>query len=162
VPSLDVTFGWQGGSQASPPATRTTGSNGLVTWSSTQTGSAVVGAIGSLSIAHGGANTGCPISTPAYTLSGGSVKGSYTIPIRITLSPASIVAVDVNKATFSDGLGLSVRTIRASQFDSTFGGDITYHATQAATFRVDRFGNGELTITSTGAQFAIVDWSVPN
>lgn len=105
-PSLHKTFGWQGGVAG---GTRTVNGDGSVTWQAVHAGSVFSGAIGSLSISAGSPNAQCPISTPEYSLAGG---------------------------TIADG------------------------GTQIASFDVDVFGDGTLTVTSSGVQYVIDDWHV--
>jgi hypothetical protein len=71
---LGETFGWQGGILNG--GTRTVNGDGSVTWTATHAGTGFKGAVGSLSIAQGVPNTKCPISTPMFTLSGGTQTGS--------------------------------------------------------------------------------------
>ncbi|MEO6835171.1 MAG: hypothetical protein ABI231_04615, partial [Candidatus Tumulicola sp.] len=79
IPSLDSTFGWNGGTTGAPlPATRTAGRPGLVTVSSTQRGDTFAGPIGSLSIVASTPNHICPVAAPAYALAGGAPAGAFT------------------------------------------------------------------------------------
>jgi hypothetical protein len=156
---LGETFGWQGGASN---GTRTVNGDGSVTWLATHAGSTFKGAIGSLSIGAGTANTACPISTPEYTLAGGTQIGSYSIPVSITFKGGWLVDLTVSNATLSNGDTLDVTTNASlppanSDFIS---GTISSGTTQIATFDVDAFGDGTLTITSSGTQYVIDDWHV--
>ena len=160
IPSLDRTFGWQGGTSTEVTATRTDNGNGFVTWASTQTGSTYTGAIGSLSIANGTANTRCPIGTPDYTLAGGTAKYPYTIPLSVRFLYGKLWALTVTNATVGNGYSLNVDTTRTPGLPAEVNGRVSQGATTIASFTVNAFGNGLLTVTSTGAQYYIVDWSV--
>jgi hypothetical protein len=157
---LGETFGWQGGIM--PGGTRTVNGDGSVTWTGTRAGTGFKGAIGSLSVAQGVQNTKCPISTPMYTLAGGTPTGSYSIPVSVTYVGGIISNLTITNATLSNGDTLNVTTsASASPSSSTFiQGVIASGSTQVATFAVDAFGDGTLTVTATGAQFVITDWQV--
>lgn len=156
---LDETFGWQGGASS---GTRTVNGDGSVTWLATHAGSTFKGAIGSLSIDIGNPNTACPSSTPEYTLAGGTRIGSYSIPVSITYKNGWLVNLSVSNAMLPNGDTLNVTTNTSlppanSDFIS---GSISSSSTQIATFDVDAFGDGTLTITSSGTQYVIDDWHV--
>jgi hypothetical protein len=157
---LDETFGWQGGILTG--GTRTVNGDGSVTWVATHAGTGFKGAIGSLSIAQGVQNTKCPISTPMFTLAGGTQIGTYSIPVSVTYLSGVISNLTIANATLSNGDTLNVTTsASAPPSSSTFiQGVVTSGSTQIATFAVDAFGDGTLTVTSTGAQFVITDWQV--
>lgn len=159
IARLNETFGWQG---AVNSGTRTVNADGSVTWQATHTGSTYKGPIGSLSIDAGSANTGCPISTPEYTLAGGTQSGSYSIPVTETFQMGWLIDLTVTDATLADGNTLSVTTNTTLQpTNSNFiTGVISNGGTQIATFNVNTFGDGTLTITSSGVQYVIDDWHV--
>lgn len=160
IPSLDESFGWQGGSLSTQPARRITSGNGsIVSWFSDQAGSAVEGPIGSLRIADGTPSTGCPIASPAFTLTGGTAKSSYSIPLSITYVHGLLWSVTIANATLSSGYTLNVNTTHAGLV-ATINGVVSSGSTQVATLHVNSFGNGVLTVTKTGAQYPIVDWNV--
>jgi hypothetical protein len=160
VATLNETFGWQGGVLSS--GTRTVNANGSVTWSATHTGTAFTGAIGALSIATGNANIGCPISTPDFTVAGGTSGGSYTIPVSTTFVHGELTNLTVTNASLANGNTLNVTTsATASPTSSTFiTGTVSNGSTQIATFAVNCFGDGTLTLTSSGVQYVITDWHV--
>jgi len=160
IASLDETFGWQGGVLSS--GTRTVNNDGSVTWTSTGSGTVYTAAIGSLSIDAGVENTTCPISTPEYTLSGGTSQGTYSIPVTATYLHGELTALTVTNATLANGNTLNVTTSTSlSPTNADFiTGSIANNGTQIATFNVDCFGDGTLTVTSSGAQYVIDDWHV--
>ncbi len=160
IASLNETFGWQGGVLTG--GTRTLNNDGSVTWTATHAGSVFTGAIGSLSIAIGSENTTCPISTPQFTLSGGTSQGSYSIPVTATYMHGELTSLTVTNAQLANGNTLNVTTnTNASNTSSNFvTGTIANGSTQIATFAVDGFGDGTLTVTSSGAQYVIDDWHV--
>ncbi|MGB6984618.1 MAG: hypothetical protein WBD74_01440 [Candidatus Aquilonibacter sp.] len=160
IASLNETFGWQGGVLSG--GTRTLNNDGSVTWTATHAGSVFTGAIGSLSIAIGSENTTCPISTPQYTLSGGSSQGSYSIPVTATYMHGELTSLTVTSAQLANGNTLNVTTnTNVSKTSSNFiTGTIANGSSQIATFAVDCFGDGALTVTSSGKQYVIDDWHV--
>jgi hypothetical protein len=158
--SLNETFGWQG--SVLNTGTRTVNGNGSVTWSATHSGSTAKGAIGSLSIATGTQNTACPIATPMFTLSGGTSLGSYSIPITVTYQAGLLIGLTITNATLANGNTLNVTTnTSVSPTSNLFiTGTIANGGSQIATFNVDAFGDGTLTMTSSGTQYVITDWQV--
>jgi hypothetical protein len=157
---LNETFGWQGGVLTG--GTRTLNNDGSVTWTATHAGTVFSGAIGSLSIAIGSENTTCPISTPQYTLSGGTSQGSYSIPVTTTYMHGVLTNLTVTNAQLANGNTLNVTTNSTVPNTSSnfITGTIANGSTQVATFAVDCFGDGTLTVTSSGAQYVIDDWNV--
>jgi hypothetical protein len=160
VAALGETFGWQGG--AFSGGTRTVNADGSVTWTATHAGSTAKGAIGSLSIAAGTQNTACPIATPMFTLSGGTSLGSYSIPAVATYKSGLLIGLTISNATLASGATLNVTTnTGVSPTNSNFiSGVIANAGTQVATFAVDAFGDGTLTMSSGGTQYVITDWHV--
>jgi hypothetical protein len=160
IASLNETFGWQGGVLTG--GTRTLNNDGSVTWTATHAGAVFTGAIGSLSIAIGSENTTCPIATPQYTLSGGTSQGSYSIPVTTTYMHGELTNLTVTNAQLANGNTLNVTTNTgvANTSSNFITGTISNGSTQVATFAVDCFGDGTLTVTSSGAQFVIDDWHV--
>jgi len=160
IASLNETFGWEGGVLSG--GTRTVNSDGSVTWAATHTGSAFKGAIGSLSLAIAPANTACPIATPEYSLSGGTQGGALSIPVTVTYLHGILTNLTVTNAVLADGNTLNVTTnAGVAPASSTFiTGIVGNNGAQIATFSVDAFGDGTLTVTSSGAQYVINDWHV--
>lgn len=160
IAALGETFGWQGGVFSG--GTRTVNNDGSVTWTATHAGSTAKGAIGSLAIAAGTQNTACPIATPMFTLSGGTSLGSYTIPAVATYKSGLLIGLTVSNATLASGATLNVTTnAGVSPTNTNFiSGVIANAGVQVATFAVDAFGDGTLTMSSGGTQYVITDWHV--
>lgn len=159
IASLNETFGWNG---TTASGTRTVNSDGSVTWASTHAGNSVKGAIGSLSVNIGSPNTACPISKPEYTLSGGATNGSYSIPVSTTFQHGLLINLTVTNATLANGNTLNVTTNSsvAPQNNQFIQGVVSNNGAQIATFAVNAFGDGTLTVTSSGAQYVMSDWHV--
>ncbi|MGR4065970.1 MAG: hypothetical protein ACLQPV_11055 [Vulcanimicrobiaceae bacterium] len=157
--SLNQTFGWQG---IASGGTRTPNADGSVTWSATHAGTNVQGAIGSLSLQTGGASNGCPISTPRYTIAGGTPGGAYTLPITATFRRGLLTGLTISGATLANGDTLNVATNGAVLPTNALfvQGNVANGSSPVATFSVDAFGDGTLTIASSGKQFVITDWHV--
>ncbi|MGZ3503370.1 MAG: hypothetical protein ACXWNJ_02205 [Vulcanimicrobiaceae bacterium] len=158
--SLKETFGWQGGALST--GTRTVNADGSVTYSATHTGSTFKGAIGSLSVNTGTQNTACPVTTPMFTLAGGSQTGTYSIPIGATYLHGVLTNLTITNASLANGTTLNVQTNQGVPPSSNLfiSGTIAQGTAQVATFSVDAFGDGTLTVTSSGAQYVITDWHV--
>ncbi|MDQ6930038.1 MAG: hypothetical protein M3126_05165 [Candidatus Eremiobacteraeota bacterium] len=160
IANLGETFGWQGGVLTG--GTRTVNPDGSVTWNATHAGAVYKGAIGTLSLAIGTQNLACPISTPMVTLAGGTQLGTYSIPIVATYKQGLLTSLTVSNATLANGNTLNVTTNSgvlpsSMQFIS---GILSNGATTIATFNTDAFGNGTVTISSSGRQYVITDWHV--
>jgi len=160
IAALHETFGWDGG--VSSGGSRTLNADGSVTWTATHAGTVFTGAIGSLSIAAGTENTACPIATPQYTLAGGTPQGNYSIPVTATYMHGELTILTVTNATLAGGNTLNVTTnSNVSPTNSDFiTGTIASSGSQIATFAVDCFGDGTLTMTASGTQYVIDDWHV--
>ncbi len=161
ISSLNETFGWAGGNL--PGGTRTVNSDGSVTYSATQSGTSYVGGIGALNIATGTQNTACPISTPDFTLTGGTSKGSYSIPIAATYKAGLLENLSVTNAQLVDGdtLNVTTNTSQPPTSSNFISGVLTNSSgTQVSTFAVDAFGDGTLTVTQSGAQYVMNNWHV--
>ena len=157
--ALGGTVGWTG---LLPNGTRTLNSNGSITWQATHAGSVYTGAIGSLSIHTGAQNTACPISTAKFTIAGGTLKGSFNIPVSATFSRGILTNLTITNATLLNGDTLNVTTSSTlPPPDPHFiSGTLTKSGTTIATFNVNAFGDGVLTVTATGQQYVINDWHV--
>ncbi len=153
------TYGWAG---LLPSGTRTLNSDGSVTWQSTHTGNIYTGSVGSFSIAIGNQNTACPISTPMFSLAGGTLKGSFSIPVTATFARGILINLAITNATLVNGDTLNVTTNTNLQPpDPHFiSGTLTKSGTAVASFNVNAFGDGVLTVAATGKQFVINDWHV--
>ena len=160
VASLGETFGWQGGVLST--GTRTVNADGSVTWTATHAGATSKGAIGALAIGAGAQNTACPIATPMFTLTGGTSLGTYDIPMVATYKAGLLIGLTITNATLSSGATLNVTTnTNVSPTNSAFiTGTIANAGTQIATFAVDAFGDGTLTLGSGGSQYVVTDWHV--
>ena len=161
IASLNETFGWAGGDL--PGGTRTLNSDGSVTYSGTQSGTSYVGGIGALNIATGTQNTSCPISTPDFTLTGGTSKGTYSIPITATYKAGLLENLSVTNAQLVDGdtLNVTTNTSQPPTSSNFISGVLTNSSgSQVSTFAVDAFGDGVLTVTQSGAQYVMNDWHV--
>ena len=158
--SLNETFGWAG---TLPSGTRTVNNDGSVTWSSTHSGSVYTGPIGGLTIQAGAQNTACPISTPMFTLAGGTVKGTYNIPVSATFNHGVLSNLTIQNAVLVNGDTLNVQTnAGVPPSDPHFiSGTLTNNSgVQVSTFNTDAFGDGVLIVAATGKQYQIEDWHV--
>lgn len=157
--ALSETFGWQ---SLNPSGTRTVNSDGSVSWSMTRTGTAYTGAIGALSIQTGTQNTSCPISTPMFTLAGGTAKGSYSIPINATYSHGILTNLTITNASLVNGDTLNVTTnTGVAPSDPHFiSGTLAKNGTTISNFNVNAWGDGTLVVVASGKAYAIVDWHV--
>jgi len=153
IPSLDAEFGWQGGAFAG--GTRSDKPGGVAVWSAQASGAVVQGGIGKLAIARTGAAASCPMSEPAFILEGGSSQNPFELPIALEFRGGTLQDLSVVDGRFADGATLDVTTS-----GRTVRGAIKDGRAQVATFRTNAAGNGTLTITSSGAQYAIADWIV--
>lgn len=155
---LDVTFGWAG---MTATGTRTVNGDGTITWAATHNGSTYDGPIGSLSIEIGPQNTSCPISSPMFSLNGGTAKGTYSLPISTTFTSGILTNLTIANATLPNGDTLNVQT-NAGQLPTSptfISGTVSNGSTQIATFDVNTFGDGTLDVTG-GSTYSIVDWHV--
>ena len=153
------TYGWAG---LLPSGTRSLNSDGSVTWQSTHTGNTYTGSVGSFSIQIGSQNTACPIATPMFSLAGGTLKGSFNIPVIATFARGILINLAITNATLVNGDTLNVTTNTSLQPpDPHFiSGTLTKNGTTVASFNVNAFGDGVLTVAATGKQFVINDWHV--
>lgn len=156
IPSLDETFGWQSGAYTG--GKRGSDSRGSSVWSANASGAVLQGSIGSLSIARIGGAT-CPMNAPAFIVRGGTSANAFTMPISMQFRRGELVNLSVVNARFASGDTLEVAT-RPDRQSIAVRGIIANGRIQVATFVANAFGDGTLTITSTGAQYAIGDWIV--
>ncbi len=159
IASLGETFGWQGSVTS---GTRTVNGDGSVTWASTHQGTGYKGAIGSLGINVGAPNSACPIATPEYSLTGGTAGNTSNIPVSATFLRGELIDLTITNATLASGNTLNVVTNTGTSPTSSgfITGTIANGSTQIATFAVDTFGDGTLTVSSSGAQYVMQDWHV--
>ncbi len=160
IQRLGETFGWQ--SAVATGGTRTINADGSVTWTATHTGSAFKGAIGSLSVGIANANTVCPIAAPEFALDGGTGRGQYSIPVTTTFNRGVLTNLTVTNATLANGntLNVSTNSSVSPTSDQFVTGIVSNGGAQIATFNVDAFGDGTLTVTPSGAQYVMTDWHV--
>lgn len=155
IPSLDETFGWQSGAYSG--GTRVSEGRGVATWSANAGGEAVQAPIGGLSVVRTG-GVSCPMMAPTFSVRGATANNAFSIPITLTYRHGTLWNVSVTNAAFTGGESLDVTM--SSDRHPSINGFITKGSIELATFRTDARGNGMLTITSTGAQYAIADWIV--
>ena len=95
-------------------------------------------------------------------LAGGTTQGNYSIPVTATFLHGELTNLSVSGATLPSGNTLNVTAnTSVSPTNSQFiTGVVTSGTTQIATFAVDTFGDGTLTVTATGTQFVMTDWHV--
>jgi len=157
--SLNETFGWAG---VMPSGTRTVNSDGSISWNVEHEGNTYTAPIGGLSIAVGSQNTSCPISTPMYTLAGGTLKGQYDIPIQATFVHGVLSNLTISNATLKNGDTLNVQTnSNDSPGDEHFiSGTLAKNGTTIANFNTNAFGDGTLVVAASGKAYQIEDWHV--
>lgn len=157
--SLNETFGWAG---TVAGGTRTVNSDGSITWNLTHNGSTYTAPIGGLSIQAGVQNTGCPISTPMFTLAGGTLKGSFDLPIQATYMHGVLSNLTIDNAALANGDMLNVQTNSGlSPGDEHFiAGALSKSGTAIANFNVNAFGDGTLVVAASGKAYHIEDWHV--
>jgi hypothetical protein len=155
IPSLDETFGWQSGAYTGG---QRSDSRGSAVWSANASGAVLQGSIGSLSIARNG-GASCPMNAPAFIVKGGTSANAFTMPISMEFRRGQLVNLSVVNGRFASGDALEVTT-RADRQSIQVRGMIVNGRAQVATFGTNASGDGTLTITSSGAQYAIGDWIV--
>jgi hypothetical protein len=154
IPSLDETFGWQSGTYSG--GARASGDHGFSTWSANASGEAVQAPIGGLSLARNG-SASCPMLAPMFSVRGATANNAFSIPITLTYRHGTLWNLSVSNARFAGGESVDVAM---SSGPLSLAGVITRGSTELATFRTNAYGKGTLTITSSGAQYAIADWIV--
>lgn len=157
--SLNETFGWSG---TIANGTRTVNSDGSVTWNFTRAGNSYTGPIGGLSIEAGTQNSSCPVTAPMFTLGGGTLKGSSSLPITASFSNGVLSSLAVSNGTLANGDTLNVSTNSGvSPGDEHFiSGTLAKSGTTIASFNVNAFGDGTLVVTASGTAYDIEDWHV--
>ncbi|HEY1654964.1 MAG TPA: hypothetical protein VGF86_07625 [Candidatus Tumulicola sp.] len=160
-PALDATFGWESDTLGSSlSATRVAEEPGVVVFSTTQSGGSFIGPIGSLSIQARRRNGGClPTSSP-LRIAGGTPAGLVTIPIRATYHNGLLWALSVNGASLAGGYRFTANTVRTGMETPSVTGVLVNGGVRVADLATDTFGDGTLTITSSGAQYRLVDWTI--
>jgi len=155
IPSLDETFGWQSGVYSS--GARISADHGFSTWSANTSGEAVRAPIGGLSVVRNG-SASCPMMAPMFSVRGATENEAFSIPIMLTYRHGTLWNLSVSNARFAGGETVDVAM--SSGRPPSLAGFITRGNTDLATFHTSAYGKGTLTITSTGAQYAIADWIV--
>ncbi len=121
---------------------------------------------GTMQLNLGTPNTKCPIATPYYTISGGNTPGQYVLPIQITVGAPigtampPIVDLEVKNASFPNGETLNITTQTPGAVPSQISGTLTNFAGTVATFTLDSYGSGTLTVNSTGQTLPVQGWHV--
>jgi hypothetical protein len=162
IPSLDVTFGWESG--AFSGGARSAEGHGLALWSANASGEIVQAPIGGLAVKRGAGSISCPMTAPAFALSGPAVSDAFSIPISLAFRHGELSGISVANAKFANGESLDMTTGRNRQplerqpFEVN--GVLRDGRAQVATFQANAAGDGTLTVTSTGAQYVIADWIV--
>lgn len=159
IPQLDETFGWSGGMLSG--GTRTTNRDGSVTWSGSRNAASFEGPIGSLSIAQGVQNSTCPIGTPAYSIAGGTQKGSSVATISATFFHGWLANLAISRFSLSGGYSLSAFTNHGVWWTNPkyIVGTVSSSGKVVARFGMNAFGDGQL-ITANGTRYSIVGWLV--
>lgn len=160
IPSLDATFGWQ--TAAFSEVARASDGHGMATWSATENGVTLQAPIGSLAIAQNAVAPACPMTATEFSVTGiAAEKSAFSIPISVTFRRGLLVSISVAHAKVgNETLDVATGANRPRADGAYVRGIIKGARTQLATFHTDGFGNGTLTITSTGAQYVITDWIV--
>jgi hypothetical protein len=159
IPSLNEAFGWNG---AIAQGSRTSNGNGSVTWAGTHAGSAFAGQPGSLSLAVGTPNSACPVAAPAYAIAGGTSVGSATSTISATFSQGIVENLTISAASLSGGYTATVNTndkLWPANPDYITG-VLAHQGASIASFAVNAFGDGTMTLSNRGLTFVVLDWSV--
>lgn len=160
VKALNATFGWQGGFLSG--GTRTANPDGSVTWNGTHTATVEQAPIGGLSIVVGTPNAACPITTPAYTLAGGTVKRTSSSAVAVTLRNGILLALSITHVSVNGIFTIDATTNTKLWFTNPkfITGTISANGTTRATFSVNAFGDGSLTVVKTGTTYPVIDWIV--
>ena len=98
-----------------------------------------------------------------FTLAGSTPQGTYSIPVVATYKAGLLDRVHDLQCGLANGTTLNVTTNTgvsptSNQFFSAARSPRT--ARRIATFSVDAFGDGTLSVSSSGAQYVITDWQV--
>ncbi len=160
IPSLDATFGWQTASFSE--VARATDGHGMATWSATENGTIFQAPIGSLAVAQNAVAAGCPMTASQFSVtSAAAAKSSFSIPISVTFRRGLLIGISVAHAKVgSETLDVTTALNRPRADGDYVHGIIKGARTELASFHTDGFGDGTLTITSSGAQYVVRDWIV--
>lgn len=160
VPSLDATFGWDGSTVGGAvAATRQSDARGNVTLASLQRGNAYAGPIGSLRLTTLKAGGACPTGGWAFRVAGGVPATDFSLPIRATYRNGALASLSVAGASLGT-YRLTASTVGSGLDDRNVAGVLVSRGVRVASLQADAFGNGLLTVTSTGAQYRLIDWTI--
>ena len=101
-----------------------------------------------------------PAALPAFPIGGGAPAGIFTIPIRATYRHGVLWNLSVNDASLAGGYRFAANTVRTGFDAPNVMGVLVNGGIRVASLAADAFGNGTLTITSTGAQYRLIDWTI--
>jgi len=163
VPSLDATFGWQSASMDQAVSRVMIPLRGRTVVESSQIGRLFVGPIGSLSIAGGTLQPACPIARPAYALAGGLMSGTFKMAAQAVFRNGRLAALRVPAASMSGGYRFDVWTdsaARGARGERRVQAVLTDAQSRVAAIEADRFGDGVMTVTATGEEYRLIDWTV--
>jgi len=150
VSSLAMSFAWEGSAR---------GNSAADAGGSSATASGLMFLAPEGSIRHGAvARANCPNYAPTFTAGLEATALRFRIPIAIEYRGGELQNVRVSRASFGQ-YTMSVDGIRGAGGVSIVG-VLANHRIPIASLQADRFGNGNLTITSTGAQYRLANWMV--
>jgi hypothetical protein len=95
---------------------------------------------------------------PMFSVHGATANNAFSIPITLTYRHGTLWNLSVSNARFAGGESLDVAMSPGRP--PSLAGVITRGNTELAKFDTNAYGKGTLTITSSGAQYAIADWIV--
>jgi len=156
VPALAMTLGWQGDTSGVASARRRPGTPLAV--NAIAAGTAFVGPEGSIEPLDAWSRAQCPSATPTYAIIGKALVLPFKIPFRVDYRNGRLSGVSVSHATFGE-YSIALTTKRVAR-TLRIEGIIDDGRTRIADLRADALGSGDLIITSTGAQYRLVGWSV--
>jgi hypothetical protein len=157
VPALGMSFGWQGTTNgAFEESIGGIGDAHAVL--ALASGTAIVGPEGSMEPLSGAPRASCAKARPAFAALGPSAPMSFRIPLHVAYRSGRLWSVTVSHAAYGN-YWFELSPSR-SERDPRMIGIVGSGRARIAYLRADRFGNGDLTITPTGAQYRLVDWMV--
>ena len=154
VPALGVTIGWQGtiSGRLLPTSAVTT------TTAATAVGSTFQGSTDSLAALSHTQLRGCPNSAPPFAIADETNASSFKIALRADYRSGRLASLNVLRATFGE-YTMFFTTARNGRVPH-IQGSLDDGRTRVASISSDAFGNGSVTITSTGAEYRLHDWNV--
>lgn len=152
VPALAVTFGWQGMTNG-----RMSSGGRVSTDAATAAGSTFAGSASSLAALSRVPVSDCANSVP-LAVSGWAAAAPFRVSILAVYESGHLTSVNVSRATFGK-YSLTLTTQRPGR-DPRINGLVADGRIPVASLSSDAFGNGNLTITSTGAQYRLSGWVV--